>query len=214
MIPSRSVSRFVGLSFVIDTNRINALGNAPEMDPLERWKADGVILMETAQAVLEECNPENSPSPTGRHAQRTAKAKTYVAALTGMDSFGGNEPQLEKLHRLMNSPEEQVMQEKIASILFGTRLGALNPNKRNDVRVVYAARQHDAILITKDGGSKTQPGGILGNRDALRREIGTRAMRAAEAVSLVRGKISARDLLARLESTSLRQSLPDWVGKD
>ena len=42
--------------------------------------------------------------------------------------------------------------------------GAKDDNELNDVRIVCEAKKYEAILVTGDGGSKAQPGGILGNR--------------------------------------------------
>jgi hypothetical protein len=65
-------------------------------------------------------------------------------------------------------------------------------NEANDVEIAFNANKYGAILVTADGGSRRQPGGILGNRVALAR-LGVQVMSDGEAVALVREKIQERD---------------------
>ena len=37
----------------------------------------------------------------------------------------------------------------------------------NDIEIVFNAAKYEGILVTADGGSRRQLGGILGNRAAL-----------------------------------------------
>lgn len=68
-------------------------------------------------------------------------------------------------------------------------------------------------LITDDGGSKSQPRGILGSREELAK-IGVEVLRDYEAVERVRGRIAIRDKNARYMSERTDLPLPEWVGKD
>lgn len=58
------------------------------------------------------------------------------------------------------------MYRKIEAALFPQ--GSKTENESNDVKIVYEAAHYAAILVTRDGGSRAQPGGILGNRDKLK----------------------------------------------
>lgn len=53
----------------------------------------------------------------------------------------------------------------------------------------------------RHGGSRSQPGGILGNRDPLQAISGARIMTADEAVAHVHERIQNRDQLCRMIST-------------
>ena len=69
------------------------------------------------------------------------------------------------------------------------------------------------MLITDDGGSKQQPGGILGNRERLS-SLGIQVMRDYEAVEFVKHKIIERDESARRIASRTGEPLPTWIGKD
>ena len=103
------------------------------------------------------------------------------------------------------------MLSKINKILFPN--GATTPNQWNDVEIVFNAWKYQSILLTNDGGSKRQPGGILGNRDRLA-VLGIRVMRPLEAVSEVKQAIQKRDHRVMLETMRTGEQLPDWVGRD
>ncbi len=79
--------------------------------------------------------------------------------------------------------------------------------------MVFNAYKYERILITDDGGSRRQSGGILGNRERLR-SLGIQVMRDNEAVELVKHRIIERDEFARRIASKTGEPLPDWVGKD
>lgn len=79
--------------------------------------------------------------------------------------------------------------------------------------MVFNARKYDAVLVTADGASKSQPGGILGNRDALKK-LGITVMTDVEAVALVDGAIQRRDDAARFAQKLTGEAPPEWVGRD
>jgi hypothetical protein len=91
--------------------------------------------------------------------------------------------------------------------------GAQTPNDRKDIEIVFNAAKYGATLVTGDGSSRSQPGGILGGREALRR-LGIRVLTDSEAVGVVREKIVERDGLARLVAADEGVPLPGWVDKD
>lgn len=156
------------------------------MNQLERWHADKVICLEMAELAQLEA-ARGSPA-------RTRKAHGYIVTMT-----------------LPSNAEEHGMLRRIEAVLFPT--GAVDQNQRNDVDIVFNAWKYGCPLITSDGGSKTQPGGILGNRTALA-ELGIKVLTDPEAVELVRGKIRARDDNLRRMCELRGEPLPKWVGND
>lgn len=180
--------RFVGLMFHIDTNRINAKQQLEHMNRLEKWAADDVIMLDMAEVTLNEAT-------AGGNTRRTAKALNSIYSET-----------------LASTPQEQQMIAAIENILFPD--GADNQNKRNDVEIVFNAAKYCRILVTADGGSKTQPRGILGSADALKGAVGVEVMSDAQAVQLVKQRIQARDSRCRKRFELEGVPIPNWVGQD
>lgn len=81
-----------------------------------------------------------------------------------------------------------------------------------DVRIVCEAAKYAAILVTGDGGSRTQPGGILGNRHKLRDVV--QILSPDEAVDFVRKKIRERDEFNAQFVKEYGGQLPPWTGHD
>jgi hypothetical protein len=129
----------------------------------------------------------------GGNPERSDKAYTYAATET------------------LASPSEKLMINQISTVIFPQ--GIKSPKEANDVEMVFNAHKYERILITNDGESKRQSGGILGNRERLR-SLGIQVVRDCEAVELVKHKIIVRDEFARRIASKTREPLPDWVGKD
>lgn len=174
-------------SFQIDTNRINSRQRLPYMNKLERWEDDGVIHIDMSLVAHRE-------ALAGADRQRGRKAHSRIYTLTYADT-----------------PPEQERLRRIERILFPS--GARTANERNDIEIVFNAGKYGRILVTADGASRQQPGGILGNRTALER-LGIRVMADSEAVAHVEGLIEGRDRFAREVARFTREPLPGWVGKD
>lgn len=181
------VSRSVYLGFMIDANRINARQSDPHMNRLERWRANEVI-----ELIMSESSHKEARA--GGNTRRTRKASMHIFSMT-----------------MANTAHEREELLTIEKILFPRAV--LTENERNDVDIVFNAAKYRRILITADGGSKRQPGGILGNRAALA-SLGVRVMTAGEAVALVLQKIEERDEMARSSAEMECLPLPDWVGRD
>jgi len=179
--------RFVQVVFQIDTNRINARNGLPSMNQLQTWREAGVISIHMSQIAQNEAR-------AGGDAQRSMKATSYIFSITYGDTADEKED--------MRAMERTLFPNGVSS-----------QSERNDVEVVFNAKKYGATLITADGGSRRQPGGILGNRTALSR-LGVSVVTDAEAVDLVRRRISERD--ARLIARAARNgtSIPSWVGQD
>lgn len=178
--------RYVHLSFQIDTNRINARGSLPNMNQLEEWRANGVIRLEISKVAHDEASFGNSV--------RREKASSYIFS-----------------HTQATTPNEVNLLKNIERVVFPS--GIKTQNDANDVEILFNAKKYCHILITDDGDSERQSGGILGNTRRLE-GLGIRVMRDSNAVVCIQDKIKMRDEWARKVSTYTGQALPDWVGKD
>ena len=172
--------------FHIDTNLINARGKLDEMNQIEKWAEDDVILVNMSEVSFSEAQQ-------GNNAARTKKTLNHIFTLI--------ENQLD---------ESDQTYKNVASILFPD--GIKNENQSNDVKIICHASHYQAILISNDGGSKSQPGGILGNANALR-DVAT-IMSPAEAVSFIQNKIKARDDHNHQVSEHTGNPMPEWSGCD
>jgi hypothetical protein len=163
------VKRYVGKTFCFDTNRINSREKLEYMNQLEKWKKDGVILMGMSDVAQTEVI-------ASRDEKMINKTFGYTFSIADKTS----------------STDKNLLRE-IEAILFP--VGVKDQNQMNDVVIVFNAWKWSSILITADGGSKTQPGGILGNREKLKR-LGIEVMTDRDAVLLVKKMIKDRDSLA------------------
>jgi hypothetical protein len=172
--------------FMIDANRINASGRLQHMNQLEGWWLNRVVSIQMAE-------PAQQEAARGSR-DRARKAYGYIYSKT-----------------MARTAEEMDLLREIESILFPG--GARTEGERRDVEIVFNARKYLCILVTNDGASRRQPGGILGNRDRLR-ALGIHVCTDEEAVALVRVLLDRRDDLERERSQVTGEPLPDWVGRD
>jgi hypothetical protein len=171
----------------IDTNLINSRQKLPAVNQLEKWFEDEVILINMSGTAHREAQADGD-------VLRTAKANQQIFTAT---------PAAE--------PPDARFKE-IEGILFPG--GARDENERNDVRIVVDAIHYQAILVTGDGGSKRQPGGILGNRDKLWDRYRLQVFSPDEAAEYVRHKIRERDSFNERVVKEHGSELPEWTGKD
>jgi hypothetical protein len=169
----------------IDANLINARGQIAQVNQLERWSEDGVILINMSSAAHIEAQ-------AGNDHRRTRKANQQI--FTATSPIQTDDTQFKKVELSLFSCEAQ------------------NENQRNDVRIVCEAAKYHAVLVTGDGASKRQPGGILGNREKLRDIV--QIMSPDEAVDFVRKKIRERDEFNRRVAEEFGGELPPWTGQD
>ena len=125
----------------IDTNLINARQKLDAVNRLEKWCEEGVVLINMSSTAYSEAK-------AGSDEQRIRKANQQIFTIT------------------QPGDRTDPIYRTIESALYPN--GANDKNQQNDVRIVFEAAKYDAILVTGDGASKSQPGGILGNRDKLR----------------------------------------------
>ena len=172
--------------FQIDANRINSSGRLKYMNTLEMWHKNKVIKIRMAQ-------PAHDEAAYGDR-KRARKAYGYIFTMTEC-----------------HTPKELQMLKHIESILFPK--GAITDNQKNDIEIAFNAWKYACILVTNDGGSRRQPGGILGNRDKLK-NVGIEVVTDEEAVALVQQLIQERDNRERERSNITGAPLPIWVGCD
>ncbi len=171
--------------FHIDANLINARGQLEAVNELERWYKDRVISINISSTALIEAK-------AGNDLRRTRKANQQIYTRTPPIPL--HNPQFKMVER---------------SLFPG---GAKNENQRNDVRIVCEAIEYQAILVTGDGDSKTQPGGILGNRHKLQDMV--QILSPDEAVDFVGKEIRKRDDFNRRVAAECGGELPSWTDQD
>ena len=155
------------------------------VNQLESWRNNGVILLSLSSTARREAKADGD-------ALRSRKADEHMFTLT--------DP--------CDSADD--LYARIEAALF--ERGAQDENQRNDVRIVCEAAKYQAILVTNDGDSRSQPGGILGNRHKFRDFVDAKS--ADEAVAYVRLKIGERDAWNLRVHRELGEALPDWTGSD
>lgn len=176
--------RDLGCIYHLDTNRINARQQDKDVNQLELWHKHGVIFLEMSRTAYDEACIGS--------ACRAGKASDYTWVSTSWEM---------KEWRIL-----------LENILFPR--GLKRQNEINDISILLLAKMANAMLVTNDGASKAQPGGILGNRERLLAEAGIRVLSAGEAVTEIRSYIQLRDEAANEIAKATGQKLPDWVGKD
>lgn len=175
------IERHVFLDFHIDTNRINSRLGLPYMNLLEQWHEREVVYIAMSEVVQKEAAHGNEA--------RAEKAYSYGATET-----------------LARTPSEIKILRQIEKLL--SPYGAKTRSEWNDVEVVFNAHKYFATLITNDGDSRRQSGGILGKAQQLR-DLGIQVLRDHEAVELVKQKIIARDQIAKDLASITGETLPD-----
>ena len=172
--------------FHIDTNMINARGKLPAMNKIEAWAENEIILINMSNASFTEAQAGNNLS-------RIKKALLQIFTL--IDN---------------GITESDAMFQNVSNALFPD--GIEDDNQRNDVVIVCDAIKNNAILITNDGGSKKQPGGILGNAHKLKDYV--KIMRDTEAIEFINSQITRRDNINKQVADHTGEALPEWTGKD
>lgn len=169
----------------IDTNLINARQKLLSVNLLEKWFDDGVILLNMSSTAHCEASANGNLI-------RTKKANRHIFTVSA--PIQADDPNFKRVEIAL-FPE-----------------GALTENQLNDVKIVCEAAKYAAILVTHDGGSKTQPGGILGNRHKLSDFV--QILSPDEAVVYVRQKIKERDGFNIQFVQNFGGTLPPWTGMD
>lgn len=183
--------RLGGIVIHLDTNLINSHRKIHSVNRLEEWGRNGVIELAICLRVQEEATADHD-------ALRTAKAMGQAAWLP-----------------CATTEYEKKLWRDIENVVFPR--AATSPPVRqrqlNDVEILFTAWKCHAILVTRDGASKRQPGGILGSRDALA-QLYVKVMTDEEAVQLIINKLLFRDRNAIDCWKVMGRPLPAWVGQD
>ncbi len=179
--------RLLKIRFSVDTNCVNARQAIPAMNQIEMWAELKIIELLTSFTAQNEMT-------YGNNAQRKRKAYSFVFTETAI-----------------TTEQERHSYKTIENVLFPN--GANSQNEVNDVDIVFNSLKYSMKLITNDGGSKKQPGGILGNSSALA-SIGAIVLTPEEAQAEVVKAIHERDLYAKQWASFYDKALPHWVGED
>lgn len=176
--------------FHLDANLINARQKLEAVNRLEWWRDVDVICLVMAGVAHTEAQ-----AGVGANAEaRKSKAASHIFTINDA-----------------GKAEEDDTYAKVERVLWAE---AADDNQANDVEVVCEAIRWHAILVTNDGGSMAQPGGILGNREKLHQQFGVQIYRPEEAVEFVRSKVAERDKFNTQVTALTGQLLPEWTGQD
>lgn len=174
----------------LDANLVNAKQKSEAVNQLETWRDTGVIELAMSGVA-------HGEAQAGEGANAEARKRKAALHLYTINKDG--------------DAKEDNTYASVEAILWGK---AADANQANDVEVVCEAIKWHAILVTNDGGSKLQPGGILGNRGKLQELGGIQILRPEEAVAFARGKINERDDFNRKVAELTGKAMPDWTDKD
>lgn len=176
--------------FHLDANLINARQANEAVNCLEKWRTDGVICIVMAGVAHAEAQAGKGTGALAR--QRKAATHLFTISDAG------------------EAKKDETF-EKVEKILWGE---ATDQNQTNDAAIVCEAIKWHAILVTNDGDSSSQKGGILGHRNALREQFGIEIYRPEEAVAVIREKIVERDARNAEIAGMTGVPVPPWSGQD
>ena len=131
--------------FHVDTNLLNAKQRLVEMNELEKMAEKGLILLNWSSTAQSEVL--NSESQNLKR-----KAHTHIYTINDEDEEFPTTPSKFKneIFKIMEISSES------------------SQNDINDALIICEAQKYGAILISNDGGSKSQAKGILGRRNELK----------------------------------------------
>lgn len=172
-------------TFIIDTNRVNSRGGLPAMNQLEALEKRGDIKLRYTEEIWREHQGANNP-------KTDAASRKYPAVF----------------HESLDERENEAERKKITDIVFPK--GLRDENDKTDVEILRVAKSWNAILVTNDGGSKRQPGGILGAKQKLA-NIGITIMRDTEAVEHAEREIRSRDAIELRFAVKEGREPASWV---
>jgi hypothetical protein len=130
--------------YLLDANACNARQKIEELNELEEFSRRGLIVLQHTETTWNEAMSGAGPGALSRD----RKVADFV--FTGLAGV---------------SELEERWRNQIARILFPS--GTKDLSQEGDVRAVLTAKLAGGIFVTRDGGSKTQPGGILGHKAEL-----------------------------------------------
>lgn len=161
--------RHLGSYYFLDANCINARQVDQNINQLEHWHQEGVISILIPQIAATEAVRGSD--------ERLKKSWDYPMLFESRP--GQTNPYIVSL---------------IEHIVFSQ--GTTNKNQRNDVAILAVAELYGYPLITNDGASNTQPGGMLGNAKALA-NIGISVLTPRSAVTDIAERLKRREIDVR-----------------
>jgi hypothetical protein len=126
--------------FLLGANACNAKQAIAELNELERIGRSGRIDLQYTETTWDEAR---------RNSERR-QAKVHKSLFTGAN---------------VNRELEAPWREAIARAVFPE--GIVTDDQRRDVEALLTAKLAGGYFVTRDGASKTQPGGILGHKAEL-----------------------------------------------
>lgn len=147
--------------FLLDANACNANQRIDELNDLERMAREDRIDLSYTETTWDEAQFGSS--------KRTQKSGDFPFVGLPADCH--------------NAQLQQPWRDAIAAIVFPA--GARTDNQRRDVEALLTVKMSGGIFVTGDGGSKSQPRGILGSKVQLA-EIGIEVLSFSEALARAR----------------------------
>lgn len=144
--------------FLLDANACNSLQRIDELNDLERMAAEGVIDLLYTETTWDEAQYGCS--------KRMKKVNDYLFIGLSIDEH--------------SDQIQQPWRDTIAALVFPD--GIRTDNQRRDVDALLTVKMSGGIFVTSDGGSKSQPGGILGFKVKLA-ELGIEVLNFADALT-------------------------------
>jgi len=129
--------------FLLDANACNALQGIDELNKMERLANGGIINIMYTETTWREA----AFGSQIRHRK--------------VSQFDWNGLSEDYENNLLHQP----WREQIGRLIFpyGTR----TDGQRRDIEALLTVKMSDGYFVTRDGGSKSQPGGILGHKSQL-----------------------------------------------
>jgi hypothetical protein len=180
--------RYVYLMFHADSNCINGRRVPENVDRLDKWGSDGVILLEKSRLAA----GEGLAGPRKAHRLHAAD---YLFSASYTDT-----------------PDDARLVERIGNLLYPE--GTDGADQDADVESVFRAAKYQRILITSGAGPRSLRCRILDHSKRLERELGVTVITDARAVEMVTMAVRRRDDEARRVSSEFGIKLPAWVGRD
>ncbi|HVZ43201.1 MAG TPA: hypothetical protein VHA82_05275 [Ramlibacter sp.] len=146
------------LAFFLDANCVNARQKNDALNQLESYRDRNMVTLMYADKVHAEA----------RHGSQKRSDKVQEFSFAELDPVFG---------------ENLEVKGQIEDILCPG--GAKTANERNDIWAVYVAERLQWPLVTMDGASKSQPGGILGRAPQLA-ALGVEVITPQQALDRVR----------------------------
>jgi hypothetical protein len=147
--------------FLLDANACNALQRIDELNEIELIAQEGIIDLLYTETTWDEARFGSS--------RRAQKVDNYFFIGLSVDDH--------------NDQLQQPWRNAIAAIVFPA--GVRTNSEHRDVEALLAVKMSGGYFVTRDGGSQSQPGGILGCKGKLA-ELGIEVLNFPDALAQAR----------------------------